>query len=63
MFYQKLCGTKIVDLFEMNIFAFLRFFRILHIIVKKLNFGFKIDFFLTQMKNMHLMKKCYYSNL
>ena len=33
MFYQKLYETKIVDLFEMNNFAFLRFFRISHIIV------------------------------
>ena len=35
MFYQKLCGTKIVDVFKTNNFAFLRFFRISHIIVKK----------------------------
>ena len=35
MFYQKLCETKIVDLFERNNFAFLCFFRISHIIVKK----------------------------
>ena len=34
MFYQKLYGTKIVNLFKTN-FAFLRFFRISHIIVKK----------------------------
>ena len=41
MFYQKLCQTKFVDLFEANNFVFLRFFRISHIIVKKLNF---VDF-------------------
>ena len=35
MFYQKLCETKIVDFFETNNFAILRFFRILHILVKK----------------------------
>ena len=40
MFFQKLYETKFVDLFETDNFAFLRFFRISHIIVKKLNFGF-----------------------
>ena len=40
MFFQKLCETKFVDQFETNNFVSLRFFRILHIIVKKLNFGF-----------------------
>ena len=45
MFYEKLRQTKFVDLFETNIFVFYRFFRILHIIVKKLNFGFSIVFF------------------
>ena len=45
MFYQELCGTKFVDLFETTNFVFLRFFRILNIIVKKLNFGFSIVFF------------------
>ena len=45
MFYQKLCKTKFVDLFETNNFVLLRFFRISHIIVKKLNFGFLIVFF------------------
>ena len=63
MFYQKLRETKFVDLIETNKFVFLRFFRILHIIVTKLNFGFSIIFFLIKQKNMHLMKKCYYSNL
>ena len=38
--------TKFVDLTKMNNSAFLRFFRISHIIVKKLNFGFPIVFFL-----------------
>ena len=42
MFYQKLRQTKFVDLLETNNFVFLRFFRILHIIVKKLNFRFSI---------------------
>ena len=45
MFYQKLCKTKFVDLIETNHFANLRFFRISHIIVKKLNFGLSIVFF------------------
>ena len=63
MFYQKLCQTKLVDIFETNNFVFLRFFLILHIIVKNLNFGFSIVFFLNKKKNMHLMKKCYGSNL
>ena len=45
MFYQKLRQTKFVDLFETNNFVFSRFFRIVHIIVKKLNFGFSIVFF------------------
>ena len=35
MFYQKLCETTFVDLIETNKFSFLRFFRTLHIIVKK----------------------------
>ena len=38
MFYQKQCDTKIVDLFERNNFAFVRFSRISHIIVKKIEF-------------------------
>ena len=42
MFCQKLCETKFVDLIETNNFVFLRFFRISHNIVKKLNFGFSI---------------------
>ena len=45
MFFQKLCKTKFVDLFETNNFVFLRFFRISHIIVKTLNFGYSIVFF------------------
>ena len=45
MFFQKLCETKFVDHFETNNFVFLRFFRISHIIVKKLNFEFSIAFF------------------
>ena len=45
MFFHKLCETKLVDPFETNNFVFLRFFRISHIIVKKLNFGFSIFFF------------------
>ena len=45
MFFQKLCQIKFVDLFETNNFVFLRVFRISHIIVKKLNFGFSIVFF------------------
>ena len=37
-FDQKLYMTKFIDLIEMNDFAFLRFFRISHITVKRLNF-------------------------
>ena len=59
MFYQKLRQTKFVDLLETNNFVFLRFSRILDIIVKKLNFGFSIIFFSIKKENMHLMKKCY----
>ena len=44
MFFHKLCETKLVDLFETNNFVSLRFFRISHIIVKKLNFGISIFF-------------------
>ena len=45
MFYQKLCETKIVDLFKTNNFAFLRFF-VFHILwLKKLHFGYLIVFF------------------
>ena len=50
MFHQKLCRSKFVDLFETNNFVFLRFFRISHIIVKKLNFGFSIVFFQLKRK-------------
>ena len=50
MFFQKLCETKFVDHFETNNFVFLRFFRISHIIVKKLNFGFSIVFFKLKRK-------------
>ena len=62
MFYQKLHQTKFVDLFEANNCVFLFLFRILHIILKKLNFRFSIVFFLIKMKNMYLMKKYYNSN-
>ena len=44
-FYKKLCQKKFVDLIETNNFAFLRCFRILHIIVKKLNSELSIVFF------------------
>ena len=38
MFYQKLCETKFVDLFETTNFVFLRFFRIfVRTIVFKIN--------------------------
>ena len=50
MLFQKLRGTKFVDHFETNNFVFLRFFRISHIIVKKLNFGFSIVFFKLKRK-------------
>ena len=45
MFYQKLCQTKFVDLIETINSAKLRFFRISHNTIKKLNFGFLIVFF------------------
>ena len=38
IFYEKLCQTKFVHIIEANNFAFLRFFRTSHIMVKKLNF-------------------------
>ena len=63
MFNQKLCQKEFVDLIETNNFANLRFFRISHIIVKKLSFGFSIVFIQIKKKNIHLMKKCYISNL
>ena len=56
-FYQKLCQTKFVDLIETNNFVNLRFFRISHIIVKKLNFGFSILLFQIKKKNIYPMKK------
>ena len=62
-FYQKQYQTKFVNLIEANNFALLRFFRILHILVKKLNFRFLIVIFWTEKKNIHLVKKCCDSNL
>ena len=56
--YQKLCQIKFVDLIEAKSFVFLRFYRISHILVKKLNFRFLIVFFQIEKKNMHIMKKC-----
>ena len=41
-FYKKIYQTKFVDLIETNNLVNLRFFRISHIIVKKLKFGFSI---------------------
>ena len=38
MFYQKLCKTKIVDLFKTNNFAFLRFFVFHILLFKKIEF-------------------------
>ena len=40
MFFHKLCQTKLVDHFGTKNFKFLCFFRISHIIVKKVNFKF-----------------------
>ena len=56
-FHHKLSQTKFVNLIKTNNVANLCFFRILHIIVKKLNFGFSIAFFKIKMKNIHLIKK------
>ena len=56
MFCPKLCEIKIIDLFKTNNFANLRFFRISHILVKKLNFRISIVFFKIKKKNIHLMK-------
>ena len=44
-FFIELCQTKFVHLIEMNNLGNLRFFRITHVIVKKMNFGFSIIFF------------------
>ena len=38
MLYQNLCETKFVDLIQKYKFAFLHFFRISEIIVKKIEF-------------------------
>ena len=51
MFYQKLCETKFADIIETNNFAHLRFFRISHIIVKKLNFRFSKVFFFFKLEH------------
>ena len=40
-----MCQTKFLDLNKPNNFATLDFFRISHIVVKKLNFQFSIVFF------------------
>ena len=63
MFYQKLRGTKIADLFKKSIFAFFTFFRISHIIVKKNEFWIFNSIIYIKKKNIHLMKKCFNSNL
>ena len=42
----------------MNNSAFLRFFRISHIIVKKLNFGFSIVFFLLAGHKVYFIAPC-----
>ena len=48
MFYQKLCETKIVDLFETNNFAFLRF-SVFHILLlKKIEFWIFNSIFLNE---------------
>ena len=47
MFYPKLCGIKILDLFKTNNFAVLSFFRISHIIVKKIEFWILNSIFLN----------------
>ena len=38
MFHQKLCETKIVDLFNTYNFAFLRFFLFQILLLKKIEF-------------------------
>ena len=60
MFFQKLCETKFVDLFETNNFVLLRFFRISHIIVKKFKFGFSIFLFQITKKNYNIINIYYY---
>ena len=47
MFYQKLCKTKIVDLFEMNNFAFLRLFVFHILLLKKIEFWIFNSIFLN----------------
>ena len=48
MFYQKLCGTKIVNLFKTNNFAFLRFFVFHILLLKKIEFWIFNGIFLNQ---------------
>ena len=47
MFYQKLCETKIVDLFKTNNFALLRFFVFHILLLKKIEFWIFNSIFLN----------------
>ena len=47
MFYQKLCETKIVDLFKTNNLAFLRFFVFHILLLKKIEFWIINSIFLN----------------
>ena len=48
MFYQKLCETKIVDLFKTNNLAFLRFFLFHILLLEKIEFSIFNSIFLNQ---------------
>ena len=50
MFDQKLCETKIVDLFKPNNFALLRFFVIHILMLKKVEFSIFNSIFLNYKK-------------
>ena len=56
-FDKKLCQTTFLYLIEVNNFAFLRVFRISHIMIKNLNFRFSIVSFEIRKKNIHIIKK------
>ena len=54
--YQKLCETTFIDFIRVNNFAFLRFIRILYIVVKNMNFWFSTVFFEIKKKNINPIK-------
>ena len=48
MFYQKLCETKIVDLFKTKNFAILRFYVFHILLLKRIEFWIFNSIFLTK---------------